>query len=91
MQINQGGLLYPFCPGKATWDHEVRAVFNLLMFTAETGQLYRSGGLINQPEWYLDLLGMFLPLYNKINFASKVKMVLGDGKAPKIPASRRRK
>ena len=83
MQVEKGGMTYGFCPAKSTWDHETKNVFNLLMLTAETGVMYRSGGLTDQPEWYLDLLEFFIPLYDKIKFTSKARMILGDPKSTK--------
>jgi len=80
MQISKGGSLFSFCPAKATWDLESRHVFNLLMISTETGQLYRSGGIINQPEWFIELLSEFIPVYDKIKFTNKAQMILGDGK-----------
>jgi len=85
MQIQKGGETYGFCPGKATWDLETKHVFALLMCTAEIGALYQAGGLVDQPEWYLDLLQFFLPAYDRIKFMSKAKMILGDVKKPKHP------
>jgi hypothetical protein len=56
------------------------------MLSAETGQLYREGGIINQPEWFITLLADFIPVYDKIKFMNKAKMILGDGKSQTKPA-----
>ena len=86
MQVSTGGNLYGFCPGKATWDIEVRAVFDLLIVSAETGNLYNAGGVGDQPEWFMGLLTFFLPLYDRLKFIAKAKMILGDGNnSPKTP------
>ena len=87
MQIANGGALYSFCPAKSTWDLETRNVFNILMISAETGQLYRDGGIINQPEWFITLLSEFIPVYDKIKFTNKAQMILGDGKKQTAPSA----
>lgn len=80
MQVSRAGNLYGFCPGKATWDIEVQAVFNILLITAETGAMYRSGGITDQPEWYLELLSFFIPIYDRLKFIAKANMIIGDSK-----------
>ena len=54
-------------------------IFNLLMISAKTGALLCSGGLENQPVWYIELLGEFLIKYDNLNFVHKAEMILGSG------------
>lgn len=61
-------------------------MFNLLTISADTGNLYCAGGVGDQPEWYVDLLTFFLPIYDRLKFIAKAKMILGDSKQkPKTP------
>jgi len=80
MYINDGGPSFGFCPGKATWDRSTVSLYRLLIICAETGALYNSGGISDQPEWFVELLGWFLPRYNDLRFNSRAKSILGDGK-----------
>jgi len=91
IQMSPGGALYSFCPGKATWDHMAREVYGILVMSMEMGCLYNAGGIINQPTWYLDLMSFFGPIYDKLKFTSKARMVLGDGKSTKTPPSLNRR
>ena len=73
----KGGAPYGFCPGKVTWDTEAKEVFQLLIISAETGQLLTDGGIINQPDWFIQLLAWFLPKYDNFKFSSKAYSILG--------------
>jgi len=83
MRIQEGGGLYGFCPGKATWDHEAVSVYRTLVLTAETGALLHEGGIAQQPGWYIEMCGWFIPQYKNSNFYAKAKSILGDGKGAK--------
>lgn len=54
-------------------------MFRLLSVSAETGMMYESGGLADQPEWWIELSSWFLRRYDDAKFASRVRAVLGDG------------
>lgn len=84
MGIEPGGTLFSFCPGKATWDRETMSTYHLLTIASETGALYLTGGLVDQPDWFVDLLGWFLPRYNDRQFYSRAKAIFGDGSAPGV-------
>ena len=78
--ITQGGGLYGFCPSKvARDDHASVQVFQLLMIAAETGAMLRTGGLEDQPDWFIEMLGWLIPRLDLAKFASKVSMVTGGG------------
>lgn len=81
MYVNKGGMQYNFCPGKATWDHEARKLYEVMVTVAHTGALWDAGGLSEQPTWFVDMLAWFLPLYDRVKFFSRAAAILGDGKA----------
>jgi hypothetical protein len=85
IQISQGGELFGFCPGKATWDIEVVSIFRLLIVCAETGNINLiNGSITEQPSWWIEVISWFVPLYKQIQFGQRVKMILGDGKAANV-------
>lgn len=81
MYIERGGNLYDFCPGKATWDNEAVSIYKMLVISAESGIMLETGSLLEQPDWWVDLLSWFLPLYSDNKFYSRARAILGDGKA----------
>jgi len=93
IQLFQGGEQYGFCPAKAGWDSEILSIFKLLILAAETGNINLVAGAIeDQPSWWLDNAAWFIPKYKQIQFITRVKMVVGDGKVTsniKTPQSRR--
>ena len=93
MPVNKGGNLYGFCPAKVTWDNQTTTLFNTLVVAIEYGTLFTNTDLIEQPNWSVDLLSWFAITYRQQVFASRVKMVLGDGgktKGVKSHGSKRR-
>lgn len=84
MYVEQGGEMYNFCPGKATWDHEASAIFRMLIICAETGKMIEDGGLYDQPDWWIEMLAVFLPRYDNQKFSSRAKMILGDPKTASL-------
>jgi hypothetical protein len=83
MYVYQGGEKYGFCPGKATWDPFIANLFQTLQVAFETKTNWVAGGLSEQPEWWVSLMAHFIPRYDGNKFASRAKMVLGDGGATK--------
>lgn len=83
MYINDTRHLFSFCPGKATWDHEAVERFNILLLTAETGQMLVAGGMIDQPEWFIDNASWFVPKYDSIKFSNRMSMIFGSNKENK--------
>ena len=79
IRLGEGGGLYGFCPAKATWDHEATSLYRLLLLSAETGALLKTGGIADQPGWFMDLAAWFLPKYSELRFYSRAKAILGDG------------
>lgn len=77
IQIQQGGALWSFCPGKATWDPEAIGIFRLMLISAETGTMLEKGGLLDQPDWFIDLLAWFIPRLEEIKFNLKCDKVFG--------------
>lgn len=78
MYVHKGGGLYGFCPGKATWDHEATSLFELMVVTVEHKAMLVTGGLADQPGWFVKLLAWFGPAYRTKDFISKARMVLGE-------------
>ena len=81
MQIQEGGGLYSFCPGKVTWDYEAANLFEVMTVAVEQKKLLTSGGISDQPGWFITLLAWFGPAYDTLKFAARAKMILGDGTA----------
>ena len=79
MTIFKGGSEYGFCPGKATWDGTIKQLYAMLQVSTETGNLWDSGGIKDQPDWFIELLSWFLPRYDTMKFVSKADMILGGG------------
>lgn len=79
MYVQQGGDLYGFCPAKATWDSWTITMYKALLCATTTGTQWNSGGISEQPEWWVDLLSWFVTRYDMTNFTRKATMVLGDG------------
>ena len=88
----KGGTPFGFCPGKATWFHHIHGLFRALVLCAETGQSLYKGSVMDRPDWSVQLEAWFIPLYKQYQFASRAKMVLGDGSKPMVskPARKRR-
>jgi hypothetical protein len=80
MRVQDGGALFSFCPGKATWYADASLLYNALMLCAETSTHWETGGLAVQPIWWIDLVSWFVPRYNESRFYSRAKAILGDGK-----------
>ena len=89
MYVYQGGDLYGFCPAKATWDAWTVTMYRTLHCAVTTGAQWSSGGLSEQPEWWIDLLSWFSTRYDMTNFNRKAVMVLGDGKDSKAQGASR--
>jgi len=78
IRIQEGGGLYGFCPAKVTWDREVGDLYETMLVCVEMQTLLISGGVADQPSWFIELLAWFAPEYNLQKFISRAKMVLGD-------------
>jgi hypothetical protein len=79
MYVTKGQTGFGFCPGKATWDGYTVQLFRALVVASDTGAMWCSGGISEQPDWFIDLLGWFLPRYNDLRFNSRARAVLGSG------------
>ena len=83
--------MYNFCPAKATWDQRIYDYYNLLLISAETGNLPLAGGLYDQDGDFIDNLSWFLLKWDMLKFTQKAEMILGSddkAKASKKPARR---
>jgi len=91
IMVTREGEQFSFCPGKATWDHTVSSIYGALTITAETGNLWNIGGISDQPEWFIELLSIFLMRYNDHKFYSRAQAILGDGKSKPSQTSSKQK
>lgn len=82
IRLHEGGEAYGFCPAKATWDPDVADILNILTICAEMGQMPYEGGVFEQPEWFVDMLGWFIPKNDLMKFSSKADMILGGEEKP---------
>lgn len=48
------------------------------MLTCETGVMIVNGGIVDQPDWFIENLFWFLPRYNSIKFYSRAASILGN-------------
>ena len=78
MYVSKGSSLFSFCPGKATWSHETVSLYQSLKLSSESGSMWISGGIADQPYWWVDLLAWFLPRYNDLRFSGRIRSFLGD-------------
>jgi hypothetical protein len=81
MYAIKGGTGFGFCPGKATWDSTAVNLFKTLMATAQTGAMWTSGGLYEQPDWFIDMISTYLPKYDDLKFNARAVAILGDGES----------
>lgn len=79
IQLEKGGNLFGFCPAKATWDPAASQMFKILYLASQQKALLYSGGLADQPDWFVEMLAWFAPQFDSMMFTSKAKQVLGDG------------
>jgi hypothetical protein len=90
MRVSPHGALYGFCPAKAAWDRRVVSVYNALVVSAETGAQWQSGGIADQPAWWIELIAWFVPSYNELRFSQRARAILGDGKESSHGTRKRR-
>ena len=83
MYVHQGGALYGFCPAKSTWDAETVNLFNTLVVALKYGKLLDDKSLLDQPSFFIDLLAWFSTVYEQTEFASRMRMIFGDGSKKK--------
>jgi len=83
MEVFKGGNLYGFCPGKAQWYSYLTNIYEIMASCCEMGVLPYSGGLLDQPEWFIRNIGWFSQRYQDL--ASVTRSGLG-GKLEKNPS-----
>lgn len=87
IQIQKGGALFGFCPAKATWDAGVASLFRALILADRTGANWVSGGISEQPTWWVELASEFLPRLEETRFYARARAIMGDGTKPSTGAS----
>ncbi len=88
VQMTPSGFNHGFCPAKATWDEEAVRLYRLLVLAADTGRLWEAGELRDQPEWWVDLAGWFIPLLHEVRFSSRARSFLGGKDATAAGATK---
>lgn len=80
IEVFKGGQKYGFCPGKVTWASEfhTKRIFDLLVLSCDTKHLLYSGGLMEQPSWFVSRLSWFAPRYNALKNAIEQKNMWGS-------------
>lgn len=81
IEITKGGNLYGFCPGKVRWDQRNGRLFRILMTAAESGTMLVEGGVSDQPDWWVELVGWFVPVLRNMTFYSRVNTIAEGMKA----------
>lgn len=81
IRVQDGGALFGFCPGKATWNSEAASIYKAIQVCERTGAHWQEGGIADQPDWWIDLVSEFLPRLDDLRFYSRARAILGDGKA----------
>lgn len=81
MPIQKGGTKYGFCPGKITQAGEMDAkrIFDVLILSSETNQLLYSGGLMEQPAWFIEQLTWLMPRHKQYKNYQEQKAMWGSG------------
>lgn len=60
-----------------------------MVLAAETSDIHLvEGGLLDQPEWWVEAMSWFLPAYKDAQFFSRVRSVVGDEKSLKKAAAK---
>jgi hypothetical protein len=88
IKLSDHGNAYGFCPAKVTWDNELIQLYQLLVLSFETKTMLTSGGIAEQPGWYIDLLGWFVNRYDQLKFYYRASSILG-GKSKSNPKPQR--
>jgi len=88
IMVTKSGEQFSFCPAKATWDSGVTQVFQILLISFETGNLWHDGGIADQPAWFIELLGLFLVRYGDHKFYSRAQAILGDSSTKAVKATK---
>lgn len=79
MRVFEGGGLYGFCPAKATWDTMAVSIYQALVICHQTGAHWVTGGISDQPAWWIELVSDFLPRMDDQRFYSRARAILGEG------------
>lgn len=76
--ITKRGPFFSFCPGKATWDPELADIYRMLEIVYFTGLMPDGSDLLSQPDWFVDMLHTFLPLYDDHKFYQRQRSIWGS-------------
>jgi len=59
-RVDERGMRYTFCPGKATWSHSMAKVFNECVFAFHTGILPTEGTYGEQSDLFVEVYPFFV-------------------------------
>jgi hypothetical protein len=59
-QVDEYGMKYSFCPGKATWFYEILELYRQCRLSYLTGILPRSGGMDEQDAKFAETFPIFI-------------------------------
>jgi len=82
IKLTPDGHPFGFCPAKAKLDNRALFLSNIFTVACETKQLYYPGGINNQPQWFIDILCWYAPMYDNIKWYSRMNSLFG-GKGTK--------
>lgn len=76
ISIYKGGTQYGYCPAKATWDEGAVSLFRKLVLSTETSVMLESGGINDQPDWFIEQLSWFAPRYKETKLMSLIERLM---------------
>lgn len=68
MHVDDEGLGFKFCPGKATWYEEVHDLYGACRVALEAGILPRDGSLEEQEATFVDVFPAFVDRWRERNY-----------------------
>lgn len=67
-RVDESGLEFYFCPGKATWYEEISDLFKQCRVAMETGILPEKGSFEQQSEMFVDVFPDFVQRWKERNY-----------------------
>lgn len=68
-RVDDQGVKFRFCPGKATWSPTITSLFHQCRTTQITGHLPLDGGLDDQPEMFTEVYPVFVERWQERSYA----------------------
>lgn len=67
-RVDNMGMEFYFCPGKATWYEEIVELFEQCRITLETGIMPKSGSFQDQDSAFVDSFPLFVQRWRERNY-----------------------